>query len=60
MQHWHNFAKNRNTKNVTSVLFSNYYNKNYHFNADFSTIAYVFVFSIITWVYRNLLVSFDE
>jgi hypothetical protein len=41
-------AKSRNTKNVISVLSSDYYNKNYHFQAEFSIIAYVFVFSIVT------------
>jgi len=33
---------------VVCVLLSNYYSENYHFKAEFSTIAYVFVFSIVT------------
>ena len=45
MQNWRNFAKSRNTKNVIYVLSSVYYNENCQFQADFSTIAYVFVFS---------------
>jgi len=52
MQNQHNFAKTRNTKIVISVLSSDYYNENYHFNADFSTNAYVFVFSIIPYYIR--------
>ena len=47
MQNWHNFAKSRNTKNIISVLSSDYYNENCLFQTDFSTIAYVFVFSIV-------------
>ena len=39
--------KSRNTKNVISFLSSDNYNENYHFNIEFSTIAYVFVFSIV-------------
>jgi hypothetical protein len=35
-------------KNVILVLSSDYYNENCQFRADFSTIAYVFVFSIVT------------
>jgi hypothetical protein len=52
MRKWHNFAKTRNTKNVISVLSYDYYNENDHFNADFATIAYMFVFSIITYYIR--------
>ena len=47
MHNRHTFAKSHNTKNVISVLSSDYYNENYHFNEDFSIIAYVFVFSIV-------------
>ena len=47
MQNEHNFTKSCNTKNVISVLSSDYYNENQHFNEDFSKIAYVFVFSIV-------------
>jgi hypothetical protein len=36
-----------NTKNVISVLSPDYYNENCHFQADFSTNAYVFVFLIV-------------
>jgi hypothetical protein len=36
-----------NTKNVIFILLSDYYNENVKFLADFSTIAYVFVFSIV-------------
>jgi len=32
---------------VISFLFSDYYNENCQLQADFSTIAYVFVFSIV-------------
>ncbi len=39
-----------NTKNVISVLSSDYYNENYHFNADFSTVAYVFENTIVLYV----------
>lgn len=35
-------------KSVLSVLSSDYYNENYHFDSNFPTIAYVFVFLIIT------------
>jgi hypothetical protein len=47
MPNGHKFAKRRNTKNIIPVLLADYYNENYHFNANFSTIAYVFVFSIV-------------
>jgi hypothetical protein len=47
MQNEHNFVKNSNTKNVIPILFSDYYNEICQFQADFSTIAYVFVFSIV-------------
>ena len=47
MQDWHNFVKSHNTKNVVSVLSYDHYNENCQFQADFSTIAYVFVFEII-------------
>lgn len=47
MRNRHNFVKDRDPKNVFSVLSSDYYNENCQLNADFSTIAYVFVFLII-------------
>jgi len=48
MQNWHHLFEKRNTGSIIPILSIIFYNENCHFNADFSTIAYVFVFSIIT------------
>lgn len=49
MQNRYNLVKIRNTKNVISILSSDYYIGNCQFQADFSPIAYVFVFSFIPY-----------
>jgi len=47
MHKQHSFFGKNNIKYVNQILSFDYYNKNYYFNTDFHSIAYVFVFSII-------------
>jgi hypothetical protein len=47
MHNGHTFIENNNTRSANNILFINYYNNICSFRAEFPTIAYVFVFSII-------------